>query len=234
MEGPIDLRTTRLSELHFARSFQGHPTWLHLERPNMHIGPLPPLRQKSKDCPRPHLILCPQIEGTVIVKKSDHCSCSRDLGSTATSGSPLWRVGDGRVPCGGRYHAKFQSPPYLEIRVDLFKLLFNSWPCFAIVFNLFFFFKAYPNTINYWMKHQKEMLLNGWVIVMQISCICNVYESALRGYISIKVVLRLFLMVIAIQFGIFSIYSITRCCVIGFLISNWCRASLGRFALGDI
>ena len=143
----------------------------------MLIGPLPPLRQKSKDCPRPHLILCPQIEGTVIVKKSDHCSCSRDLGSTATSGSPLWRVGDGRVPCGGRYHAKFQSPPYLEIRVDLFKLLFNSWPCFAIVFNLFFFFKAYPNTINYWMKHQKEMLLNGWVIAMQISCICNVYES---------------------------------------------------------
>ena len=110
-------------------------------------------------------------------KKSDLCSCSGDLGSTATSGSPLWRVGDGRVPCGGRYHAKFQSPPYLEIRVDLFKLLFNSWPCFAIVFNLFFFFKAYPNTINYWMKHQKEMLLNGWVIAMQISCICNVYES---------------------------------------------------------
>ena len=36
----------------------------------MHIGPLPPLRQKSKDCPRPHLILCPQIEGTVIVKKN--------------------------------------------------------------------------------------------------------------------------------------------------------------------
>ena len=21
--------------------------------------------------------------------------------------------------------------------------------------------EAYPNTINYWMKHQKEMLLNG-------------------------------------------------------------------------
>ena len=27
------------SELHFARSFQGHPTWPYLERPNMHIWP---------------------------------------------------------------------------------------------------------------------------------------------------------------------------------------------------
>ena len=27
------------SELHFARSFQGHPTWSYLERPNVHIWP---------------------------------------------------------------------------------------------------------------------------------------------------------------------------------------------------
>ena len=27
------------AELHFARSFQGHPTWPYLERPNMHIWP---------------------------------------------------------------------------------------------------------------------------------------------------------------------------------------------------
>ena len=31
---------TNASELHFARSFQGHPTWPYLERSKMHIWPI--------------------------------------------------------------------------------------------------------------------------------------------------------------------------------------------------